>query len=143
MGSTPQPGDFVRVRSRRWLVEEGRSVDGLNTLISPASTTTLRAKPSAVLWDAELDAAILADEGWANVSKLGTDDPSVFSAYLRTLRWNTATAADRNLFQAPFRAGIHQDAYQLLPLQKGAAPSAGEFADRRRRRRRQDRRGGT
>ena len=50
--------------------------------------------------------------------KLGTDDPSVFSAYLRTLRWNTATAADRNLFQAPFRAGIHQDAYQLLPLRK-------------------------
>jgi hypothetical protein len=34
------------------------------------------------------------------------------------LRWNTATAADRDLFQAPFRAGIHQDAYQLLPLRK-------------------------
>ena len=50
--------------------------------------------------------------------KIGTDDPSVFSAYLRTLRWNTATAADRDLFQAPFRAGIHQDAYQLLPLRK-------------------------
>ncbi len=61
---------------------------------------------------------ILADEGWANVAKHGTDDPSVFSAYLRTLRWNTATAADRDLFQAPFRAGIHQDAYQLLPLRK-------------------------
>ena len=60
----------------------------------------------------------MVDEGWANVSKLGTDDPSVFSAYLRTLRWNTATAADRDLFQAPFRAGIHQDAYQLLPLRK-------------------------
>ena len=45
-------------------------------------------------------------------------EASVFSAYLRTLRWNTATAADRNLFQAPFRAGIHQDAYELLPLRK-------------------------
>src|ERR1700730_17561780 len=45
-------------------------------------------------------------------------EASVFSAYLRTLRWNTATAADRNLFQAPFRAGIHQDASQLLPLRK-------------------------
>ena len=54
----------------------------------------------------------------ASVAKLGTDDPSVFSAYLRALRWNTATAADRDLFQAPFRAGIHQDAYQLLPLRK-------------------------
>ena len=54
----------------------------------------------------------------ARFPKLGTDDPAVFSAYLRTLRWNTATAADRDLFQAPFRAGIHLDPYQLLPLQK-------------------------
>jgi hypothetical protein len=71
-----------------------------------------------VLWDAELDGSVLKDEGWASVSRVGTDDPKVFSAYLRTLRWNTATAADRELFQAPFRAGIHQDAYQLLPLRK-------------------------
>lgn len=71
-----------------------------------------------VLWDAELDGAILRDEGCGAVSKIGTDDPQVFSAHLRTLRWNTATAADRDLFQAPFRAGIHLDAYQLLPLRK-------------------------
>jgi len=56
-----------------------------------------------------------------SVAKLGTDDPSVFSAYLRSLSWNTATAADQHLFQAPFRAGIHQDAYQLLPLRKALA----------------------
>ncbi len=37
---------------------------------------------------------------------------------MRTLRWGTATAADRDLFQAPFRAGIRLDAYQLLPLRK-------------------------
>jgi SNF2 family DNA or RNA helicase len=34
------------------------------------------------------------------------------------VRWNSATAADRTLLQAPFRAGIRLDAYQLLPLQK-------------------------
>jgi hypothetical protein len=48
----------------------------------------------------------------------GTDDPAVFAAYLRTLKWNTATAADRDLLQAPFRAGIRLEAYQLLPLRK-------------------------
>ncbi len=48
----------------------------------------------------------------------GTDDPEAFGAYLRTVGWNTATAADRDLFQAPFRAGIRLDAYQLLPLRK-------------------------
>ncbi len=114
----PQAGDFVRVRSRRWLVEDGQPATGLDSVRLACIDDDAQGESVSVLWDAELDAEILVDEGWANVSKLGTDDPTVFSAYLRTLRWNTATAADRNLFQAPFRAGIHQDAYQLLPLQK-------------------------
>jgi hypothetical protein len=37
---------------------------------------------------------------------------------MRAIAWNTATAADRGLFQAPFRAGIRLDPYQLLPLSK-------------------------
>ncbi len=118
MQNAPQPGEVVRVRSRRWLVEDGRSVEGLSALRLACIDDDAQGESVAVLWDAELDAEVLADEGWAAVSRVGTDDPGVFSAYLRTLRWNTATAADRDLFQAPFRAGIHQDAYQLLPLQK-------------------------
>jgi superfamily II DNA or RNA helicase len=39
-------------------------------------------------------------------------------AHLRAIRWRSATAADRDLLQAPFRAGIRLDAYQLLPLRK-------------------------
>jgi hypothetical protein len=31
MVSVPQRGDFVRVRSRRWLVEDERPIDGLKT----------------------------------------------------------------------------------------------------------------
>ena len=48
----------------------------------------------------------------------GFDDPALFAAYLRTLSWNCVTATDPNLFQAPFRAGIRIDAYQLDPLRK-------------------------
>ncbi len=118
MSGIPQPGEFVRIRSRRWLVEDGPAVTGLNAVRLACIDDDAQGEAVSVLWDAELDAEILVGEGWANVSKVGTDDPSVFSAYLRTLRWNTATAADRDLFQAPFRAGIHQDAYQLLPLRK-------------------------
>jgi hypothetical protein len=91
---------------------------GLNALSLACIDDDAQGETDVVLWDAELDAAVLADEGWANVGKQETDDPSVFSAYLRTLRWNAATAADRDLFQARFRAGIHQDAYQLLPLRE-------------------------
>jgi hypothetical protein len=119
MPTTPQRGDFVRVRTRRWLVEDERSAgEGLTALRLACVDDDAQGEVAEVLWDAELDGSVLKDEGWASVAKLGTDDPSVFSAYLRALRWNTATAADRDLFQAPFRAGIHQDAYQLLPLRK-------------------------
>jgi SNF2 family DNA or RNA helicase len=119
MSATPQRGDFVRVRTRRWLVEDERSAgEGLTALRLACVDDDAQGEVVEVLWDAELDGSVMKDEGWASVAKLGTDDPSVFSAYLRALRWNTATAADRDLFQAPFRAGIHQDAYQLLPLRK-------------------------
>jgi hypothetical protein len=115
----PQRGDFVRVRTRRWLVEDERSAgEGLTALRLACVDDDAQGEMVEILWDAELDGSVLQDEGWASVARLGTDDPSVFSAYLRALRWNTATAADRDLFQAPFRAGIHQDAYQLLPLRK-------------------------
>jgi superfamily II DNA or RNA helicase len=119
MPTTPQRGDFVRVRTRRWLVEDERSAgDRLTALRLACVDDDAQGEVVEVLWDAELDGSVLKDEGWASVAKFGTDDPSVFSAYLRALRWNTATAADQDLFQAPFRAGIHQDAYQLLPLRK-------------------------
>lgn len=48
----------------------------------------------------------------------GFDDPRFFGAYVHTLRWNCVTATDPKLFQAPFRAGIRIDAYQLEPLRK-------------------------
>src|SRR5262245_6831715 len=119
MGAAPQRGDFVRVRTRRWLVEDERRIGGgLTALRLACVDDDAQGETVELLWDAELDGSVLGDEGWSALAKLGTDDPTVFSAYLRTLRWNTATAADRDLFQAPFRAGIHQDAYQLLPLRK-------------------------
>ena len=34
------------------------------------------------------------------------------------MRWNCVTATNPGLFQAPFRAGIRIDAYQLEPLRK-------------------------
>jgi hypothetical protein len=81
MQRVPEPGDFVQVRSRRWLVEDGQSVEGLTALRLACVDDDAQGESVAVLWDAELDATILADEGWAAVSKLGVDDPGVFSAY--------------------------------------------------------------
>lgn len=119
MSSSPLVGDFVRVRTRRWLVEGERSGgQSLRALSLACVDDDAQGETADIIWDAELDAEVLGDEGWDTLSRSGTDDPAVFAAYIRTLRWNTATAADRDLFQAPFRAGIRLDAYQLLPLRK-------------------------
>ena len=71
-----------------------------------------------VFWDHEVDRRILEEERWQDLAARGFDDPRQFAAYLNTLRWNTVTATEPNLFQAPFRAGITIDAYQMEPLRK-------------------------
>ena len=120
MPAMPERGDFVRVRTRRWLVEDERApVDGLTALRLACVDDDAQGEVGRgpVGRGARRRRSCGTKAGPASQSSEPTI-PSVFSAYLRTLRWNTATAADRDLFQAPFRAGIHQDAYQLLPLRK-------------------------
>jgi hypothetical protein len=60
-----------------------------------------------ILWDAEIGAAVLDEDGWRNVGQGLPDSPEVLAAHLRC---RSATAADRDLLQAPFRAGIRPDA---------------------------------
>lgn len=117
--SVPEFGEFVHVRGRTWLVE-GRAtgLDGLEALNLSCVADDAQGDALEVLWDAEIGTAVLGDTAWSNIATDGTDDPEVFGAYLKTVHWNSATAADRDLFQAPFRAGIRLDAYQLLPLRK-------------------------
>ncbi len=71
-----------------------------------------------VYWECELDRRTLKQEAWADLAARGFDQPRHFAAFLHTLRWNCVTATDPKLFQAPFRAGIKIDAYQMEPLRK-------------------------
>lgn len=68
--------------------------------------------------DAELAVRSASDDAWADLGAASPVDPRALGAHLRVTEWATASAADRKLFQAPFRAGIRLDAHQLLPLQK-------------------------
>jgi hypothetical protein len=52
----PQRGDFVRVRTRRWLVEDERSAgEGLTALRLACVDDDAQGEMVEVLWDAELD----------------------------------------------------------------------------------------
>ena len=114
-----QQGQFVEVRGRPWLVEAVDDAEpDLTTLRLSCIADDAQGEQIEVLWDAEIGARIIQDDTWSQVGRGGPDSPEVLAAYLRAIRWRTATAADRDLLQAPFRAGIRLDAYQLLPLRK-------------------------
>ncbi|MBS0384184.1 MAG: ATP-dependent helicase, partial [Proteobacteria bacterium] len=107
------------VRGRPWLVLNKEAKPHLGTLVSLVCVADdAQGETLDVLWESELAAHPLDTGGWQSVARSCENDPDAFGAYLRTIRWNTATAADRQLFQAPFRAGIRLDAYQLAPLRK-------------------------
>ncbi|MGH8542078.1 MAG: DISARM system SNF2-like helicase DrmD [Gammaproteobacteria bacterium] len=117
----PQLGELVQVRSRRWLVEEvgePESPDQSPLIRLACADDDNQGQTLEVLWDYELDRRILEEEGWRDLGSKGFDPPRYFAAFLHTLRWNCVTATDPNLFQAPFRAGIKIDAYQMEPLRK-------------------------
>lgn len=120
----PEPGELVQVRSRRWLVEDvvAPSELGFSAVVKLAcADDDAQGQELAVFWDHEPDRLILVEEGWADLAARGFDSPNMFSAFLHTLRWNCVTATDPNLFQAPFRAGIKIEAYQMEPLRKALA----------------------
>jgi SNF2 family DNA or RNA helicase len=117
----PAPGQLVRLRQRRWLVEavDPAPESGEATLVHAACVDDdAQGESVSVLWEHELDARVIEDAGWKRVGEQRFDDPELFAAYARTVRWNCVTATDPTLFQAPFRAGIRLDAYQLEPLRK-------------------------
>jgi hypothetical protein len=110
-----EQGDFVEVRGRRWLVEAiDDAQPDLPTVKLSCIADDAQGEQIEVLWDAEIGATVLEEDTWARAP----DSPEVLAAYLKAIRWRSATAADRDLLQAPFRAGIRLDAYQLLPLRK-------------------------
>lgn len=111
-------GDFVELRGRRWLVQHVDPRRDHNRVRLACIEDDAQGERLDVVWEAEIAARRLDEDPWATLGADGTDEQSVFSAWLRTIRWNTASAADRTLLQAPFRAGIRLDPYQLLPLRK-------------------------
>jgi superfamily II DNA or RNA helicase len=117
----PAQGQIVRVRARQYLVEEvvpPHAKDDSTWVKLACLDDDAQGQPLEVLWEKELDAAVMQGENWQRLAERGFDPPHLFAAFLHTLRWNCVTATDPRLFQSPFRAGIRIDAYQLEPLRK-------------------------
>jgi hypothetical protein len=114
-------GDLVRVRGREWVVEAlkpGATRDYLSTVELACIADDAQGEVLRAVLESEIDVRLVQDDLWQQIARDGSDDPKVLAAHMRAVAWKTATAADRDLFQAPFRAGIRLDPYQLLPLSK-------------------------
>jgi len=115
----PAPGQIVRLRTRTHLVEEVRAHPGYGTTVRLACLDDdAQGVITEVAWELELDREIVSEEAWRSIGEKGFDDPRYFAAFINALRWNCVTATDPTLFQAPFRAGIRIEAFQLEPLRK-------------------------
>jgi SNF2 family DNA or RNA helicase len=110
-------GRIAQVRQRLYQVEDVHLCAGASSTIVRLSGIDADnlGRPLEVIWEQELDAR-LEVEDWGLLGGRGFDPPDRFSAYYHTLRWNRITASRIDLFQAPFRAGISIEHYQLEPL---------------------------
>jgi hypothetical protein len=84
-GANPGPeiGDFVSVRGRRWLVEGGSDLgQSLHSVRLACVDDDAQGEILEIAWQSELDAQRLSTDSWSSLSTDGTDDPTVFAAYL-------------------------------------------------------------
>lgn len=122
----PEIGQMVRVRSRTWTVtaveESVLPTERLAAPLGPGqSLVTLSSleddglgEELTVVWELEPGARVI--EKVALPEPSGIDPPARLDAFLDAVRWGAAVAADRRRIQAPFRAGIEIEDYQLDPL---------------------------
>ena len=84
-GSLPQPGEFVEVRGRRWLVEGCPVLDDVGAVRLACVDDDAQGEVVEVAWPAELDGRRSGQDAWSALAQDGTDEPATFAAYLRTI----------------------------------------------------------
>ncbi len=118
IAADPEAGDFVRVRGKSWIVERVEKAGPVRTLHLVSCEDDSQGETIQLAFEAELQTQVFDPNDWSPLLTKNFEGPQRLGAYLRSTEWRTATAADRKLFQKPFRAGIRLDSYQLLPLAK-------------------------
>lgn len=123
--SPPEQGQLVSVRQRRYIVSDVlRSTlpaGPLRPTSAPQHLVTLASveddalgEELQVIWELEPGAGVI--ERTALPEPGAFDPPDRLDAFLDAVRWGAASTADRQSIQAPFRAGISIEDYQLDPV---------------------------
>jgi superfamily II DNA or RNA helicase len=126
--TAPQPGQLVRVRDRSWVVADVRRgalptdplsghTNGAQHLVTLAAIDDDGAGEEArLVWELEPGARIVEQGALPRFDPHQLDDPRRLDAFLDAVRWGALTSADPRTLQAPFRAGIAIEDFQLDPV---------------------------
>ena len=128
----PQVGELVRVRGQQWVVNRRSTSSQPRDELAPdlpgRTLVTLTSVSDddlgdelTVVWEVEPGREVLPETRLPAVTPTGWDDPQVLGAFLDAVRWGTVASADDATLQAPFRAGITIEDYQLEPVAKALA----------------------
>jgi len=117
---------MVSVRARNWMVTDvsagtlplERLQAGVNRAQHLLTLTSIEddgpGEELNVIWELEPGARII--EKVALPEPTGFDPPEQVDAFLDAVRWGASSLADVRTIQAPFRAGIDIEDYQLDPV---------------------------
>ena len=128
----PEVGELVRVRGQQWVVNRRSTSSQPRDELAPdlpgRTLVTLTSVSDddlgdelTVVWEVEPGREVLPETRLPAVTETGWDDPQVLGAFLDAVRWGTVASADDDTLQAPFRAGITIEDYQLEPVAKALA----------------------
>ena len=129
----PAVGELVRVRGQQWVVSgcdvSSQPVDELAASQPPGRTLVTLTSVSdddlgdelTLVWEVEPGREVLPATQLPAVTATGWDDPQRLGAFLDAVRWGSVAGSDDQTLQAPFRAGIAIEEYQLEPVAKALA----------------------
>lgn len=132
--TAPDIGQLVRVRGQQWVAsrrsDSRQPRDELAVEVPGRTLVTLTSVSDddlgdelTVAWEIEPGREVLPETRLPAVTVEGWDDPQTLGAFLDAVRWGTVASADDHTLQAPFRAGITIEDYQLEPVAKALGMS--------------------
>jgi len=124
----PETGQLVRVRDRHWVVTDVQCSSQPPDVLSeddnrPFHLVELSSveddafgEEATVFWEVEPGVLVLPKATLPRPEPGRFDDPARLDAFLDAVRWGAIASADSRALQAPFRAGITIEDYQLDPV---------------------------
>ena len=122
--AAPEVGHLVRLRGGMWVVSDVRPSavhpspggNGSHLVEAVSIDDDSHGETISVIWEVEPATEVIDKVALPDPSTASFDHPRTLDAFLHAVAWGAITSADPRTLQAPFRAGIKIEDYQLEPL---------------------------